>query len=87
MTSNAVERFRRPADAEVDFKSPLTAGMSSWRVLLAFFNLDEGESLPEQEQAFRLFANGVADQITFDYGDFAVISRLEELVELPGAGY
>lgn len=68
------------------FESSLLAGQTSWFIQLAFFGTDETESLPEQEQGMRLYANGVADQMTFDYGDFSVSARLSELEALPASG-
>jgi hypothetical protein len=70
-------------DAAQGFDSPLLEGNPSWRVLLAFFSMDESSALPEQEQAFRLFENGIVDEITFDYGEFTVEATLEELEALP----
>ena len=74
-----------PGDAR-GFESPLLAEQTSWFVQLAFFGMDESESLPEQEQGLRLYANGVADQLTFDYGDFSVSARLNALEALPATG-
>lgn len=74
-----------PGDAR-GFESALLADQTSWFVQLAFFGTDESESLPEQEQGMRLYANGVADQMTFDYGDFSVSARLKELEALPDSG-
>ena len=74
-----------PGDAR-GFSSPLLADQTSWFVQLAFFGMDETEALPEQEQGMRLYANGIADQMTFDYGDFSVSARLKELEALPPSG-
>ncbi|HMB74788.1 MAG TPA: DUF1849 family protein [Kiloniellaceae bacterium] len=74
-----------PGDAR-GFASPLLADQTSWFVQLAFFGMDETQALPEQEQGMRLYANGIADQMTFDYGDFSVSARLTELEALPPSG-
>ena len=74
-----------PGDAR-GFTSPLLADQASWIIQLAFFGMDEAESLPEQEQGLRLYANGVADQLTFDYGEFSVSATLLELEALPSSG-
>ena len=81
----AVARSLAPGEM-VEFRSPLTEDLASWRVSLAFFNMDENDSLPDQEQAFRLYENGIADQLTFDYGDFSVKAVLEELEPLTSGG-
>jgi hypothetical protein len=75
-----------PSDAGGGFVSPLLEDKASWRMQLAFFSMDESSALPEQEQAFRLFENGVVDEITFDYGEFTVEANLEELESLQGGG-
>lgn len=71
------------ADEDLRFKSPLLEGQESWRLQLAFFGADETEAAPEHEQTMRLFQNGVADDMILDYGDFALLARLESLSELP----
>ena len=63
--------------------SPLLEDQASWRLQLAFFGLGEDATEPEQEQRLRLFANGIADQLTFDYGEFALDAKLSELDSLP----
>jgi hypothetical protein len=73
-------------DAAAGFVSPLLDGETSWRMQLAFFSMDESSALPEQEQAFRLFENGIVDEITFDYGEFTVEANLEELESVQGGG-
>ncbi len=73
-------------DAGGGFISPLLEDKASWRMQLAFFSMDESSALPEQEQAFRLFENGVVDEITFDYGEFTVKANLEELEPVQGGG-
>ena len=83
--SAAVARSIPPGEMP-GFRSPLTDEKASWTILLAFFDLDESGSLPEQEQTFRLYENGVVDQLTFDYGDFSVKAVLEELEALSNDG-
>jgi len=75
-----------PDDSAQGFASPLLEGKASWRVLLAFFSMDETSTLPEQEQTFRLFENGIADELTFDYGEFTVKASLDELEVSPDNG-
>jgi hypothetical protein len=48
----------------------------SWRVQLAFFGPGAQSVEPEQEQGLRLFANGVVDEMTLDYGDLVLASDL-----------
>ncbi len=55
------------------------AAESSWRLQLAFFDIKNQTGAPEQEQALRIFANGIVDELELDYGDFVVKARLREL--------
>lgn len=75
-----------PADTDIAFDSPLMQGQPSWRMHLAYFGMDESVAEPEFEQALRLFANGVVDELVLDYGDFALRADLETLEALPPSG-
>ncbi len=72
-----------PAEVPPSFKSPLLQGQESWRVHLAYFGMDETVAAPEHEQALRLYANGVVDEMLLDYGDFALTAELGVLEALP----
>lgn len=80
--SAALSRSLGPA-APTRIASPLLNGVRSWRVDLAFFDADQQDAEPEQEQGLRLFANGVVDEMRLDYGDFVLDADLTDLVELP----
>lgn len=56
----------------------------SWPVRLAFFSPKKADALPDYEFSFRLYENGVASDLKFDYGDFTVAGKLTELTPLPG---
>ncbi len=59
----------------------------SWRLRLAYFDLsDPVAAEPEQEQALRIYANGVLDELVLDFPEFSVRAVLEELqpLETPG---
>ncbi len=75
-----------PKGESASLDTPLLDDQPSWRLLIAFFAMDEALAEPEQEQVLRLFANGVSDQLTFDYGEFSVRARLTGLERLPDAG-
>lgn len=72
-----------PGEAERNYDSPLLDALHSWRLRLAFFPMDREAIEPEHEQALRIFANGVVDELTLDYGDFSLVARLQELEALP----
>jgi len=66
----------------------LLEGQGSARMRIAFFDRDAsasgGASQPDYEVGLRYFANGVADELVMDFGEFSVSGRLLELVPLPG---
>ncbi|MFC6216776.1 EipB family protein [Fodinicurvata halophila] len=61
-------------------------GEPSWRLHMAYFEPERGEMLPINEQTLRLYRNGIADELRFDYGDFTLEGHLAKLEELPDAG-
>lgn len=71
------------ADAPKSFESPLLRDQASWRLRLAYFGMDETVSEPEHEQALRLYANGIVDEMLLDYGDFVLRADLTVLEALP----
>ncbi|MCP5433690.1 MAG: DUF1849 family protein [Alphaproteobacteria bacterium] len=60
-------------------------GIASWPVTLSYYDLAVGEGVARYEVRFRLYANGVSDEVHLDYGDFSVFGRLQsiELLALP----
>ncbi len=58
----------------------------AWRMRMAYFRVGDTSGLPDYEVGFRLFANGVADQLVLDYGDFVVDSRIAHFEALPASG-
>ena len=67
---------------------PMLAGLSSGRMRIAFFEggaAQGGASAPDYEVGLRYFENGVADELTMDFGEFTVTGRLLELTAIPGA--
>ncbi|KAA2215310.1 DUF1849 family protein [Pseudoroseomonas oryzae] len=67
---------------------PLLANQGSARMRIAFFNQgaagSAGAAAPEYEVGLRYYANGVADEMNMDFGDFAVNAVLQSLDSLPG---
>ena len=51
---------------------PALAALGSTRVHVAFFARTPATITPDYESAMRYFANGVADRLTMDFGDFTM---------------
>ena len=65
---------------------PALDRVPAWRMRMAFFRVDRGDETPDYEVDFRMFANGVADRLVMDYGDFAVAGRLSKLEPMDEPG-
>jgi len=55
------------------------AGLKSWPAHLAFFHYASQDAAPDNEMSFRMFANGVEDEMTIDFGRFKVLAKLKAL--------
>jgi len=56
------------------------ANMPSGRVHIAFFDRDAASQSPDYEVSMRYWANGIADGLTMDFGDFVMDGKLDQLV-------
>lgn len=63
---------------------PALAALPSWRFRIAFFEPNNTSGSPDYEVGLRYWENGVADELTMDFGDFVVSGRLETLEIIPG---
>ncbi|WP_159996524.1 EipB family protein [Roseomonas sp. 18066] len=76
-----------PPQAQPRF--PLLGEQASARMRIAFFGKESaaaaGASAPEYEVGLRYFANGVADEMKMDFGDFAVDGLMQSLEAVPAA--
>jgi len=59
------------------------AGLASWPLRLAYFDPHAVEPQADFEMSVILFANGVAGDMVYDYGDFAIDVGLDSLELLP----
>jgi len=64
-------------------KWPELAGLQSGRVHVAFFDQSAGTQQPDYEVSMRYWANGVADELVMDFGDFAMRGKLSTLALQP----
>jgi hypothetical protein len=76
-------------EAEKLPESPLL-NRPSWKVRLAFFPPPSAidppqrpDEVPDYEESVRLLDNGIAEDMLFDYGDYAVRGKLEQIEALP----
>ena len=58
---------------------PALAALSSSRVRIAFFARGKPDQSPEYEVGMRYFANGVAEDLLLDFGEFAMKGKLDRL--------
>ena len=70
--------------AERDAVRPV-AGLPSWPAQIAFFRHGSADAAPDNEMSFRMYANGVSDEMTIDFGTFKVLARLKALELAPRA--
>lgn len=62
---------------------PAIAGHTAWPVRLAYYPADQIEPQAQFEMSVLLYDNGVAGDMVYDYGDFAIDVRLTDLELLP----
>lgn len=64
------------------------SGLPSARMRIAFFEGGQpqgGAAVADYEVSLRYWANGVADEVTMEFGEFSLSGRLERLEDLPRA--
>lgn len=59
-------------------KWPELAALPSGRVHVAFFDRNDNAQQPDYEVGMRYWQNGVADDLTMDFGDFVMSGKLAE---------
>jgi hypothetical protein len=80
---NAIIGAAKQSKMEFPGNKGIMKEMPSWSVSLAYFALNNGESVPQHEIKMRLFANGVADDLIMDFEEFVVRARLTQVDLLP----
>jgi hypothetical protein len=70
-------------DPPKEHKFSALSNLSSGRVRIAFFDRDKGATTPDYELGLRYYENGIADDMTMDFGDFVMRAQLQELTVLP----
>jgi hypothetical protein len=75
----AIVRWDPPKTAKWPQLSPFSSG----RVHVAFFDRETGTQQPDYEVGMRYWDNGVADDLSMDFGDFVMKGTLTHLNLLP----
>ena len=78
-SSIAITSWRKPTPG----KWPDLARLSSGQVHVAFFDRDAASQQPDYEVGMRYWDNGVADDLSMDFGDFVMHGTLSRLTILP----
>jgi hypothetical protein len=72
-----------PGAKDAAGKSPLL-DRPSWRIRLAFFALPgRVDGLPDYQETIQLLDNGVIAEMLFDYGDYVIRAKLDDIEALP----
>jgi len=74
---------RQGPDSDPADRHDILDGLPSWIVQTAYYPRGTQAELPDFEVLFRLFSNGVSDDVVLDYGDLRLEGRLINLVALP----
>jgi hypothetical protein len=59
------------------------AGLRSWPTHIAFYRYGSADAAPDNEVSFRMYENGVADEMIIDFGQFKVLAVLKALELAP----
>ncbi|HVY17473.1 MAG TPA: cell envelope integrity EipB family protein [Rhodopila sp.] len=62
---------------------PVLSALPSARVHISFFDHDVKSMMPTYEVTMRYWENGVADNMTMDFGDFVMNAKLKEFAPQP----
>jgi hypothetical protein len=64
-------------------KYPVLSSLGSGRVHVAFYDQNATSQEPDYEEGMRYWENGVADDLSMDFGDFVMTGKLQELTLPP----
>jgi hypothetical protein len=86
-TITFIGRTKEPGKVASPFKGAggdKLAALPAWPVSISYFEDEktsgsDGEQTPLYQVSFDLYANGVADQLVLNYGDFALRGKLQQL--------
>lgn len=80
---------RKPAGAndsdKANAEAAALASRPSWRMTISYYPVEGQEDTPSYQSSFDMYDNGVATNVVFDYGDFALNGKLAKLEMLTAA--
>lgn len=53
--------------------------LRSWFISVSYYEIDDTFGVPNYEVSYRMFSNGIADELRMDYGEYAFSARLMQL--------
>lgn len=53
--------------------------LQSWYVSMSYYDIGADVTTPNYEISYRLFSNGIVDELRMDYGDYAFYARMVQL--------
>ncbi len=74
-----VETWRQPGSGGIQSAWAALAALPSGRVRIAFFARDKASETPDYEIGMTYFANGVADSLAMNFGEFQMDGHLQQL--------
>jgi hypothetical protein len=78
-SSIVVTKWEKPMPT----KWPALSSLPSTRVTLAFYDWKDKGMMPDYQVAMRYWENGVADDLTMDFGDFVMDAKMTEFSPQP----
>jgi hypothetical protein len=70
---------RAAGKAEAPWKRTLDK-LASWPVIVSYYRVGDSGEVPEYEVSYRLYENGISDQLLLDYGDMVFEASIAGLV-------
>lgn len=74
-----ISAFIGPAGEHAPASFDLLKSERHWPIRLAYFSMQSLDGLPEFEMSLKIFENGVAGDMVYDYGDFSMKATLSDL--------
>ncbi len=53
--------------------------LQSWHITMSYYDIGAEATTPNYEISYRLFSNGIVDELRMDYGDYVFFARMMQL--------